>query len=108
MIDTYWKNTLHCVISLGVSKEVTFASFSSTSSFDDMVPVDDVLVILLISPIKKKINKVSYQCNSYFMYDNKQTVLNCIIKYYNKVWILNESKTKIIIFLILNTVHVQV
>ncbi len=42
------------VILLWGSNEGTFPSFSSASSFDDIVPVEDVRAILLMSP---KINK---------------------------------------------------
>lgn len=58
MTGTDWHGKLvHCCILLGVSKEETFESFSSISSFDDMVPVDDVRAILLMSPTEKKKEK---------------------------------------------------
>lgn len=37
-------------ILLEVSNEVTFPSFSSASSLDDIVPVDEVRTILAMSP----------------------------------------------------------
>ena len=45
---------------LGASKEATFPSFSSGSSLDDMVPVEEVRAILLMSPKTYKTITHSY------------------------------------------------
>ena len=49
---TVWsqQQSTFCKILLWVSNEVTFPSFSSASSLDDIVPVDDVRAILVMSP----------------------------------------------------------
>lgn len=62
---------MHTFLSLGVSKEETFESFSSTSSFDDIVPVDDVRAILLMSPTEKEVVVNAKECHHKIRYYNK-------------------------------------